>query len=89
MNYGMVARDDNLLPYGTRIGGRIGDAPDGECWLTFDVEGPDVEAPPTQAERLGATRRSSPDQVMESLVIGQFTDPTGTEAASRRTAPPD
>jgi hypothetical protein len=30
MNYGMVARDDNLLPYGTRIGGRIGDARDGE-----------------------------------------------------------
>jgi predicted enzyme related to lactoylglutathione lyase len=61
--------------------------PEGESgWLTFYVEVPDVEAALAQAERLGGTRQSGPDQVMEGLVIGQFTDPPGTWSASRRTA---
>jgi len=78
MNYGFVQRDENVLPDGTGIPGGIGQVPEGEPgWLTFYVEVPDVEAALVQAERLGGTRRSGPDQVMDGLVIGHFTDPEG------------
>jgi len=78
MNYGVVQRDGNVLPDGTGIGGGIGEAPPGERgWLTFYVEVPDVDAALVEVERLGGTRLSGPDQVMEGLVIGHFTDPDG------------
>ena len=38
---------------------------------------PDVEAALAKAERLGGTRLMGPDQVMEGLEIGQFSDPEG------------
>lgn len=76
MSYGLVQRDDNVLPDGTGIGGGIGQTPEGEPgWVTFYVEVPDVEAALAHAERLGGTRVSGPDRVMEGLEIGQFTDP--------------
>jgi len=78
MSYGMVAREENVLPDGTGIGGGIGQAPEGQPgWLTFYVEVPDVEAALAKAERLGGARVSGPDQVMDGLVIGHFNDPEG------------
>jgi predicted enzyme related to lactoylglutathione lyase len=38
---------------------------------------PDVEASLAQAESLGGTRMMGPEEVMEGLVIGLFTDPEG------------
>jgi len=38
---------------------------------------PDVEAALAKAESLGGTRLMGPDQVMEGLEIGQFSDPEG------------
>ncbi|HYZ97245.1 MAG TPA: VOC family protein [Acidimicrobiales bacterium] len=78
MNYGLVPREENVLPDGTGIAGGIGEAPEGESgWVTFYVEVPDVEAALADAERLGGTRVSGPDSVTEGLVIGQFRDPDG------------
>jgi hypothetical protein len=78
MNYGLVPREENVLPDGTGIGGGIGQAPEGEPgWVTFYVEVSDVETALAQAERLGGTRLSGPDEVMDGLVIGHFNDPEG------------
>lgn len=90
MDYGMVAREDNVLPDGTGIGGGVGRAPEGQPgWLTFYVEVPDVEAALAHAERLGGTRVSGPTQVMEGLVIGHFTDLDGhLVGVARNTEPP-
>jgi uncharacterized protein len=38
---------------------------------------PDVEAALARAESLGGTRMMGPDQPMEGLEIGLFTDPEG------------
>jgi predicted enzyme related to lactoylglutathione lyase len=38
---------------------------------------PDVEAALAKAESLGGTRTMGPDEPMEGLVIGLFTDPEG------------
>ena len=78
MNYGMVAKDDNLSADGTGIGGGIGEGPEGYSGhVTFYVEVPDVEAALSKAEELGGTRMMGPDEVMEGLVIGLFSDPEG------------
>jgi predicted enzyme related to lactoylglutathione lyase len=80
MNYGMVSPDDNAPgTSGTSgIGGGIGQMPDGEPgYATFYVDVPDVEAALANAEGLGATRLMGPENVMEGLVIGLFTDPEG------------
>lgn len=78
MNYGMVAKDDNLSADGTGIGGGIGEGPEGyPGHVTFYVEVPDVEAALSKAEELGGTRMMGPDEVMEGLVIGLFSDPEG------------
>jgi len=78
MDYGFVQREQNMLRDGTGINGGIGQAPDGEPgWVTFYIEVPDVEEALAHAERLGGTRLSGPDQVMEDLVIGHFNDPEG------------
>jgi hypothetical protein len=80
MNYGMVSPDDN--PPGSSgtsgIGGGIGQMPEGEPgYATFYIDVPDVEASLAKAEGLGGTRLMGPENVMEGLVIGLFTDPEG------------
>jgi predicted enzyme related to lactoylglutathione lyase len=78
MNYGVVAREENLNPDGVGIGGGIGQGPDGyDGHVTFYVEVPDVEATLAQAEQLGGTRIMGPEQVMEGIEIGLFSDPEG------------
>jgi predicted enzyme related to lactoylglutathione lyase len=80
MSYGMVSPDDTE-PGGSGtsgIGGGIGQMPDGHPgYATFYVDVPDVEAALAQAESLGGARVMGPENVMEGLVIGMFTDPEG------------
>jgi predicted enzyme related to lactoylglutathione lyase len=76
--YGIVAREDNTNADGIGIGGGISAGPEGyEGHVTFYVEVPDVEAALAKAESLGGTRVMGPDEVMEGLTIGLFTDPEG------------
>lgn len=78
MNYGMVSREDNVTPEGVGIGGGVAQAPEGyPGHVTVYVEVPDVEAALARAESLGGTRMMGPDEVMDGLVIGLFTDPEG------------
>ena len=78
MNYGTVPRDGHTNADGIGIGGGIATAPEGYAGhVTFYVEVPDVEAALAKAESLGGTRMMGPDEVMEGLVIGLFTDPEG------------
>jgi uncharacterized protein len=78
MRYGIVDRDGNTRADGVGIGGGIGPGPEGYAGhVTFYVEVPDVEASLAQAESMGGTRMMGPDQVMEGLVIGLFSDPEG------------
>jgi predicted enzyme related to lactoylglutathione lyase len=78
MNYGLVAREDNLNADGIGIGGGVGGGPEGYAGhVTFYVEVPDVEAALAQAESLGGTRMMGPDEPMPGLVIGLFNDPEG------------
>jgi predicted enzyme related to lactoylglutathione lyase len=78
MNYGIVAREANVNAEGVGIGGGIGSGPAGyPGHVTFYVEVPDVEAALAKAESLGGTRMMGPDQPMEGLEIGLFTDPEG------------
>lgn len=78
MNYGIVDREANLSDDGIGIGGGIAGGPGGyEGHVTFYVEVPDVEESLAKAESLGGSRMMGPDEVMEGLVIGLFTDPEG------------
>ena len=78
MNYGLVSREGNVTADGIGIGGGVGQGPDGYGGhVTFYIEVPDVEAALANAERLGGTRMMGPDEVMQGLVIGMFTDPEG------------
>jgi predicted enzyme related to lactoylglutathione lyase len=78
MNYGIVDREQNLNAEGVGIGGGVGGGPEGyEGHVTFYVEVPDVEAALAKAENLGGTRVMGPEQPMEGLEIGLFTDPEG------------
>ena len=82
MNYGIVAAD------GKGIGGGVGQGPDGyPGHVTFYVEVPDVEAALARAEQLGGTRTMGPEEVMEGLVVGLFTDPEGHTVGVVRTGP--
>jgi predicted enzyme related to lactoylglutathione lyase len=77
MNYGVVKGDDNPSPVPS-IGGGVAGGPEGyEGHVTFYVAVPDVDAALAKAESLGGTRIFGPDEVMEGLVIGLFTDPEG------------
>jgi predicted enzyme related to lactoylglutathione lyase len=88
MNYGIVARDDNVSAEGIGIGGGIGQGPEGyPGHVTFYVEVPDVEAALAKAESLGGTRVMGPDKVMEGLEIGMFTDPEGHVIGLIKTTP--
>jgi predicted enzyme related to lactoylglutathione lyase len=76
--YGIVTREANLNDDGVGIGGGISAGPDGyEGHVTVYVQVPDVEAALAKAESLGGTRMMGPDDVMESLTVGLFTDPEG------------
>jgi uncharacterized protein len=76
--YGIVQREGNTNADGVGIGGGISAGPEGyDGHVTFYVEVPDVEAALAKAESLGGTRVMGPDDVMEGLTIGLFTDPEG------------
>jgi predicted enzyme related to lactoylglutathione lyase len=76
--YGVVAREGNVNADGVGIGGGVGGGPEGyDGHVTFYVEVPDPEAAMAKAESLGGTRMMGPEEVMEGLVIGLFTDPEG------------
>jgi predicted enzyme related to lactoylglutathione lyase len=78
MKYGIVDRESNVNADGIGIGGGVGVGPaDYDGHTTFYVEVADVEAALADAERLGGTRTMGPDQVMEGVEIGLFTDPEG------------
>ncbi len=78
MRYGIVHREGNVNADGVGIGGGVAGGPQGYGGhVTFYVEVPDVEASLAQAESLGGTRIFGPDEIMEGLVIGQFSDPEG------------
>jgi predicted enzyme related to lactoylglutathione lyase len=78
MNYGLIQRDGNTNAEGAGIGGGVAGGPEGyDGHVTFYVEVPDVEAALAKAESLGGSRIFGPDNVMEGLVLGQFTDPEG------------
>jgi predicted enzyme related to lactoylglutathione lyase len=78
MNYGLVQREGNLSPEGIGIGGGVGQGPDGyDGHVTFYIGVPDVEAALAKAESLGGTRVMGPETIMDSIVLGQFTDPEG------------
>ena len=74
MSYAVVDRGTNR----TADGGGIGQAPDGYGGhATFYVAVPDVEATLAQVEQLGGSRMFGPEEVMDGLVVGLFTDPEG------------
>jgi uncharacterized protein len=78
MKYGIVQREGNVNSDGVGIGGGIGTGPEGyDGHVTFYVEVDDVEAALAKAESLGGSRTMGPDEVMEGLTIGLFTDPEG------------
>ena len=78
MNYGMVQRDGNTNPDGIGIGGGVGPGPEGyEGHVTIYVEVPDVEAALAKAESLGGSRVMGPMKIMDTVELGQFTDPEG------------
>ena len=62
MNYGMVARERNVIADGVGIGGGVGPGPEGyEGHVTFYVEVPDVEEALSRAESLGGSRMMGPE----------------------------
>jgi uncharacterized protein len=78
MGYGSVAREENVNADGVGIGGGIGRGPEGYAGhVTFYVEVTDVEAALAKAQSLGGTRMMGPEQPMEGLEIGLFSDPEG------------
>lgn len=75
MQYGMVDGKDNGE---VGIGGGVGQGPDGyEGHVTFYVAVPDVEEALQKAESLGGTRVMGPENIMDMVELGQFTDPEG------------
>ena len=79
MQYGMVEGKDNKTSTGdTGIGGGVGQGPEGyEGHVTFYVAVPDVEEALQKAERLGGARVMGPEQIMDTIELGQFKDPEG------------
>jgi uncharacterized protein len=80
MRYGIVQREGNTDPDGIGIGGGIGGMPEGmasDGHVTFYVGVDDVEAALAKAESLGGARVMGPTEVMDTTVIGLFTDPEG------------
>jgi predicted enzyme related to lactoylglutathione lyase len=78
MNYGIVQREGNVSSDGIGIGGGVAGGPEGYSGhVTFYVEVSDVEAALAKAESLGGSRIMGPDQIMDQIEIGQFSDPEG------------
>ena len=78
MKYGTVQREGNTNADGVGTGGGVGSGPEGyDGHVTFYIEVPDVDAALAKAEELGGSRVMGPDEVMEGLEIGLFTDPEG------------
>lgn len=78
MNYGIVQRDGNTNADGAGIGGGVGTAPEGyDGHVSFYIEVPDVEAALSKAESLGGSRVMGPEKIMDTVELGQFTDPEG------------
>ena len=78
MGYGIVQRDGNTNADGVGIGGGVAGGPEGYGGhVTFYIEVPDVEAALAKAESLGGTRVMGPEKVMDTVELGQFTDPEG------------
>jgi uncharacterized protein len=77
LSYGLIEREGNVNTEGIGIGGGIGAMEGYPGHVTFYVEVPDVEAALATAERLGGSRVMGPEQVMEGVVVGMFTDPEG------------
>jgi predicted enzyme related to lactoylglutathione lyase len=76
--YGLIPREGHTNPDGIGIGGGVAQGPDGyDGHVTFYVEVPDVEAALVKAESLGGERMMGPEEVMEGVEIGLFTDPEG------------
>jgi predicted enzyme related to lactoylglutathione lyase len=75
MNYGMVAREDNVNADGVGIGGGVAGYENTGSHVTFYVEVPDVEAALQKAESLGGTRVMGPDKVGGIVELGLFHDP--------------
>lgn len=77
MNYGVVAREENLAPNGVGIGGGIAGYGEGNH-VTVYVGVDDVDAALAKAEKLGGTRVMGPEKLDEPpLELGQFKDPEG------------
>ena len=88
MNYGIVQRDGNVSADGTGIGGGVGQGPEGYAGhVTFYIEVPDVEAALAKAESLGGTRVMGPEQIMDTVELGQFTDLEGHLIGVVKTTP--
>jgi uncharacterized protein len=78
MNYGVLPREGNTSEDGIGIGGGVAAGPEGyDGNVIFYIAVPDIEAALAKAESLGGSRVMGPDQVMEGLEIGLFTDPEG------------
>ena len=78
MNYGLIDREGNQSASGIGIGGGIAGGPEGyDGHVTFYVEVPDVEESLAKAESLGGSRVFGPEKIMDSMILGQFTDPEG------------
>ncbi len=78
MNYGVVQREGNVTDEGVGIGGGVAAGPDGyDGHVTFYIGVTDVEAALAKAESLGGTRVMGPETVMDTIELGQFTDPEG------------
>ena len=78
MNYGLIDRAGNQSEAGIGIGGGIAGGPEGyDGHVTFYVEVPDVEESLAKAESLGGSRVFGPEKIMDSMILGQFTDPEG------------
>ena len=75
--YATVDRDGNLSAEGVGIGGGIGEASGFPGYVTIYAEVPDVEASLATAVELGGTRLMGPEQIMDGVEIGMFTDPEG------------
>jgi hypothetical protein len=88
LNYGIVSRDANVSPDGIGIGGGIASGPEGyDGHVTFYIGVPDVEAALARAESLGGSRVMGPEQVMEGVEIGLFSDPEGHVIGVVKTGP--
>ena len=79
MNYGIVQREGNVAPDGTGIGGGVGVGPEGyDGHVTFYIGVSTTSRRRSPRQRAWAERAMmGPEKVMETIEIGQFTDPEG------------